>query len=160
MGVPGQQHFPVAFAQLLEGAEEGEHFLAHCFQLVAQEEFQVHEHLVVARASGVDFLAQFPVLTREQQFYLGVYVLHVVFEHEASFTDAERNFVQTLVQDFELLFAEQPYAAEHSDVGFGTLHVVCCELEVQHAVVAHGELVHNFCGCGAFIPECRHKKLL
>ena len=57
------------------------------------------------------FLAQFPVLAREQELHLRVYVLHVVLEDKAPFTYAAGNLVQAFIQDLEFVFAEQTYAA-------------------------------------------------
>ena len=34
---------------------------------------------------------------------------------------------------------------KHLDMGFRALHVISCELEIEHAVVTHGERIYSLC---------------
>ena len=109
--VARKEHFRVPVAEFLEGAEQLQGLLAQRLELVPEEELDVDEHLVVARASGVYLLAGVPELAGQQQLNLRVDVLDIVLEAESPVFDAVRDPVESLVQLSELLPAQQPYAA-------------------------------------------------
>ena len=156
--VAGQQRLLVLFTQHLEIAEQGEHLAADRLQLVPQEELQVHEHLVVARASGVDLLAHFTQLAGEQQLHLRMDVLDVVFQGEIPGCDALGDASEGGVQRGVFLRAEQPDLLKHLDVRAGALHVVACQPEVEHPVVADRETIDGLCRRSSFIPKRCHRR--
>ena len=85
VGVAGHEDVLVALALPLQFGEECLHVLGHEAQLLADEEFQIDQHLVVAAASGVYLLAHVAEPTGEQQFDLRVHVFYVVLDDEPSF---------------------------------------------------------------------------
>ena len=143
-------------AEGLERAEDGQHLVAQRAELVAQEELEVHEHLVVAGTAGVDLLADLAQLAGEQEFDLGVDVLDVGLEREVAGLDALRDAGQGGVQHGQLVRRQQADAFQHLDVRPGALHVVARQPEVQHAVVADREAVDGLGRRSAFIPKSCH----
>ena len=154
--VAGQQHLLVAVAEALQGTEQGQDLSAHGAQLVAQEELDVHEDLVVAGPPGVDLLAHLSELAREEQLHLGVDVLHVVLQHEVAGLDARGDALERGAQRRQLVGRQQADALQHPDVRQGALHVVAGQGEVEHAVVADRETLDGFRGGSPFIPKSSH----
>ena len=132
----------VTLALLLQGEEQPAHGLCHVAQPVAGEEFEVEQHLVVARTAGMDFLAHVAEAAGEHQFYLGVDVLNVVFDNEFSFFGLMVNFLELTQQLRQFVVGNEADAVEHSDVCHGTHDIVWSQVEVEFAVVAHGEAVY------------------
>ena len=70
MGVTRHKDVLEPLTLLLKLAEERHHPVGYLAQLVAYEELQVYEHLVVARPSAVYLLAHVAQTPREQQLHL------------------------------------------------------------------------------------------
>ena len=77
VGVPRHQHLLVLFAQALQPVEQRFYGVGRLAQFVAQEKFEVHQHLIVARAARMDLLARVAQPPREHQLHLRVDVLGV-----------------------------------------------------------------------------------
>ena len=80
MGIARHQHVAILVALLHQLVEEAVGKLHHVHQLVAGEELEVYQHLVVARAARVYLLAHVAELAGEHQLHLRVYVFHAVFD--------------------------------------------------------------------------------
>ena len=74
----------VLLAERLQAVEEGGDALGGVAQLVAEEELEVNEYLVVAAAAGVNLLADIAQTLGEQQLHLAVDVLDALVDGEAS----------------------------------------------------------------------------
>ena len=84
MGVAWHEHVFQLVALGNELVEEHLHQLGNVAQLVASEQFQVDEHLVVARAPAVYLLAHVAQPAGEHQLHLRMDVFHSVLYLEAA----------------------------------------------------------------------------
>ena len=57
MGIARHEHVLILFTLLDELIEEYFHTFSHLHQFMAGKEFQVHQHLVIARTPRMDFLS-------------------------------------------------------------------------------------------------------
>ena len=139
--------------------------LHHVHQLVAGEELEVYQHLVVARAARVYLLAHVAELAGEHQLHLRVYVFHAVFDDKPALVGHVVDVLEFGGKRHELVVGEQTYRLQHGDVGHRAQHVVLGEIEVELAVAAHGEALYllvyfkilfpEFVHCGhLFISDC------
>ena len=153
MGVSWHEHVLVLVALLYELVEENLHLLGDILQLVACEQLQIDEHLVVARASAVYLLAHVAQFLGEHSLYLRVNVFHAVVDDKLSaFADAVDVF-QFGEQRRELFLLEQSDAFEHGDVSHGAEYVVFGEIEVHLAVASYGEAFDLLVYLKVFFPE-------
>ena len=142
----------MAFAQVLELREQHAHLLPQLQQLVLQEELDVHEHLVVAGAPGVDLLAGVAQRAGQEQLDLGVDVLDILLQAEAAVLDGREDLLQLRGEALPFGAFQQPDAFQHPDVGQGSLDIVFRKLQVQDAVAADGECFDHAGRVGSFIP--------
>ena len=140
--VSGHEHVLVLFALGEQFVEEQQHAVGHLAQFVAREELQVHQHLIVARASRVYLLAHVAQSACEHQLHLRVNVLYAVFDDERSLRALRVDVAQFGEQERQLLSVYESDAFEHGDVGHATEHVVGCQEEVHLAVSSHGEALN------------------
>lgn len=70
MGVARHEHVLELLALLQQLVEKHLYAFGHLSQLVTREEFQVDQHLVIARASGVDFLTHVAQSSRQHELHL------------------------------------------------------------------------------------------
>ena len=143
---PGRSTSLFFFAQRLEGAEKREHLFAQPAQLIPEEKFYVHEHLVVAGAAGMDFLACLSELAREHELNLRVDVLDVVLKAETAVIYACADTVEGGVKLLKFVLLQQSYAAEHPNMRLRAQDVVSCESHVEDAVVSDREILHRLGG--------------
>ena len=155
VGVARHQHLLVAFAQLLQPVEERAHRTGDLPQFVAQEQFEVHQHLIVARASRVDLLACVAEPPREHQLHLGVHVLRAGFDLEASGLDFGGDLPQSRGQRLQLLAGQQADLLEHGDMRQRPFDVVARQPHVQLAVLSHGVLLDHSVRLEALVPKFR-----
>ncbi len=153
MGVAGHEHGAVAFALGLQCGEEGAHGLRHLAELVAREELEVDEHLVVARAAAVDFLAHGAEPARKHEFDLRVHVFDAVFYDEASLKGFGVDAAQFAQEHGQFVVGNEADAVEHGDVGHGAEYVVGGEQEVELAVVAYCEAIYLVGHAHGLLPE-------
>ena len=97
----------MAFAEALERSEKLQYFPTYGLQLVPEEEFYINQDLVIPRASGMDLLSDIPEFPREQQLYLGMDVLHIVFKLEAAVFYAQGYPVKCFQQFLQFLGSEK-----------------------------------------------------
>ena len=153
VGVARHQHLLVFFALFLQTVEDYFHRVGDLPQFVAQEQFEVHQYLVVARTSRVDFLARVAQPAGEHQFYLRMNVLRSGFDLETSGFDLRGDFFQACGEFLQLLAGQQADRFEHGDMRQRPLDVVARQAHVQFAVVAHGVFLDHFVRLVAFIPK-------
>ena len=84
MGVSGDNDVFVVVALLDKDVEKSSNGFNEVFNARANKEFQVDEHLVVARASGMDFFADVAKSSSQKKLNLGVHVLNTIFNDEVS----------------------------------------------------------------------------
>ena len=84
VGVARHQHAFVLLAFLYQFVEQRLYEPCYLLYLVADEEFKVYQHLVVARAPAVYLLAHVAQAARKHKLHLRVYVLHAVLDCELS----------------------------------------------------------------------------
>ena len=121
--------------------------------LVAQEEFQVDQHLVVSRAARVDLLSDVAQPAGEQQLDLRVDILRVGFDLETPGLDFGGDLLQTGRQRAEFFGGEKTDPFEHGDVRQRSFDVVAGELQVEFAVVADGVLFDHLVGFETLVPK-------
>ena len=153
MGVARHEHLLIFLAQKLQAVKKMACRLCYPAQLIAHEQLEVYEHLVVARASGVDFLSEVAVALGEHELHLRVYVLNTLFYAEFTAVYGVENLAQPLEQCVEFILFEQPYRLEHCYMGHGALHVVARQLQVEFAILSYGEFLYHFVGLKALVPE-------
>ena len=153
MGVAGHQNVLVAFALADEDVEQLFDGFGYLLNLCAGEEFQVEQHLVVARASAVYLLAYIAQAAGQHQFHLRVYVFHSVFYHEFSFFGLRVDVLQRGKQLFQFVGSQQADAFEHGDVGHGAKYVVLGQVEVHFTVASHREAFDVFVYLNGFLPK-------
>ena len=107
--------------------------------LLAGEELEVEQHLVVARAAAVYLLAHVAQLAGEHELYLRMDVLDAVFDDELAPFGQGVDLLQLGQELLQLGGGEQADALEHGDVGHGAQYVVLGQVEVHFAVAPHGE---------------------
>ena len=152
MRITGHQHVAVAFAQLLQSVEERAHAVRRLPQFVAQEEFQIDQHLIVARAAGVDLLAHLAQTPREQQFDLRVDVLRPLLDLEPPLLDLASDLFQPRQQGLQLVGRQQADVFQHPDVGHRPFDVVPGQPHVELTVVAHRETFDHLVGFETLVP--------
>ena len=153
MGVPGHQYVAVAFAELLQAVEECLRVVGDLAQLVAQEELEVDEYLVVARTPRVDLLAHVAQPAREHQLDLRMDVLGVGLDLETPGLDLRGDLPEPRGERSELLGGQQPDLLEHGDVCQRSFDVVACELQVEFAVLTYGVLLDHLVGFETLVPK-------
>ena len=77
MGISRNQYIFVLLTGLLKCLEQAFHLAYGLLNPGTGEKFQIHEHLVVAGTTGVDFLSDVTKLTCQHQFHLRVDILNV-----------------------------------------------------------------------------------
>ena len=152
MGVARHEHIFISFAELLQLVEQTGHRLRDGAELFTHEQLEVHEHLIVARASGMDFFAYIAKAAGEKEFYLRVNVLNARLDDKFAALDHGCNIIERVGEEGEFVGSEQTDALKHLDVGERSLHVVACQLHIEFAVVAHGEFFYHFVGLEALAP--------
>ncbi len=73
-------------------------------QLVAHEQFEVDEYLVVARAPRVYFFTNVAKFCREHELYLRVHVFNTFVDSEIAFFDYGGNLLQAGEEFVEFVF--------------------------------------------------------
>lgn len=139
MGVAGHEDALVAFALADEHVEELLDGLGDVLDLLAGEELEIEQHLVVARAAAVYLLAHVAQLAGEHELYLRMDVLDAVFDDELAPLGQGVDLLQLGQELLQLGGGEQADTLEHGDVGHGAQHVVLSQVEVHFAVAPHGE---------------------
>ena len=118
--VARHEHVLRLFAAALQGLEELVHKHHHLFQFMTDEELQVDKHLVVARATGMDFLTHIAQAAREQQLHLRVDVLDALLDDELATLALVVDVAQCVEQLLQLLLLEQSDGFQHGDMRHGT----------------------------------------
>ena len=161
VGVARHQHRFVAFAELLQPVEDYLHGVGRLPQLVAQEQFEVHQHLIVARTARMDLLARVAQPAGEHQFDLRMHVLRAGFDLEAPGFDLRGDLPEPRRQRRELFGGQQADLLQHGDMGQRPFYVVARQPHVQFAVVAHGVFLDHLVGFEPLIPKfCHIPKLI
>ena len=142
----------MAFALGLQRVEEGAHSESHLAELAAREELEVEQHLVVARAAAVYFLAHGAEPAGEHELHLRVHVLDAVLYDKAAVGGLAVNVAQLVQEHGQFVVGYEADAVEHGHVGHGAEHIVRREQEVELAVVAHGEAVDLFGHADGLLP--------
>ena len=153
VGVTRHQHLLILFALLLQPVEDPLHGVGHLPQFVAQEQFEVHEDLIVARTPRVYFLARVAQPAGEHQLDLRMNVLRAGFDLETPGFDLRGDLFQPCGEFFEFFRRQQSDGLEHGDMRQRPFDVVARQAHVQFAVVAHGVFLDHFVRLVAFIPK-------
>ncbi len=103
MGVTGYDYVFVAVALAEEYVEESGNGFDEVFDARADEQLEVDEHLVVARASGVDFLANVAEPACEHEFDLRVDIFDAFLDSEVAFGDFTEDVAECVGQRRELV---------------------------------------------------------
>ncbi len=122
-------------------------------QLVAHEELEVDEYLVVAGTTGVDFLTHIPEFGSEHEFHLRVYILYPFLNSELSAFDYIGDFREGFEQHIEFLGCEQSDTLKHLDMSHRALHVISGKTQVKFPVISNGKFFDYFVGLEALAPK-------
>lgn len=139
MGITGHEDILVAVALTDEHAEELLDGQGNVLDLLAGEELEVEQHLVVARAAAMYLLAYVTQLAGEHELYLRMDVLDAILNDELAPLGQSINLLQLGQKLLQFVFLKQSDTLEHGDVGHGAQHVVLSQVEVHFAVAPHGE---------------------
>ena len=142
MRVAWHQHILVAITLLYQFVEKLFGKLGNLTYLVADEEFQVHQHLVIPRASAMDFLAHIAQLASEHQFHLRMHVLHTFLNDEFASFSLLIDVFQFLQQHLQFIRREEVDRLKHGDVRHTAQHIILGKIEVHLSVFADGELLN------------------
>ena len=153
MGIARHQRVLVLLAERLQAVEEQLHLVGQLTHLVAIEQLQVYQHLVVARAPRVYLLTHSPESLRQQVFHLRVHVLYALLYREVASLYVSGYALQFCRQHRQLVGSEQPYTFQHRDVSQRSLYVVASQLQVQFAIVAYGEILYQLVYIVTLIPK-------
>ena len=157
MGVAGHQHVLVTLALPLQFCEETLDVLCHEAQLTADEQLQVHQHLVVATASRVNLLAHVAEPAGEHQLDLRVHVLDAFLYDEPPFPYFREDVSQFGQQLLQFFFLDESDALEHCDVCHRTEHVGLGQVHVHLAVASDGETFDFRRYLISFVPKLHIK---
>ena len=104
----------------------------------------------------MDLLAHIAQPACEHEFYLGVYILHSLFDGELSFQYLFTYGTQFVKQCFQFVGGEQSDALQHGDMCHAAHHVAFGQIEIHLTVSSHGEPFY-FLGCAeALVPQFWH----
>ena len=120
---------------------------------MACEEFEVYQHLVVARTARVYLLTHVAEALRKHQLHLRVNVFHTLFYDEIAVLCHAIDAAQLAEQLVQLVALEQTDGLEHGDVCHGAKHIVLGKIEVELAVTTHGEALYLFVHFKILFPE-------
>ena len=153
MGIAGHEYILVSFTLLHQRVEEGFSEFSHLLQLGTGKEFQVNKHLVVARTSAMNLLANVTQGTSQHQLHLRMDILDALFNHKLAFHGDVVNLFQFVEQDTQFISRKQSDALQHSDVGHAAQYVVWSQIEVHLSVSADGEPLNLFIYLCGFFPK-------
>ena len=153
MGIAGHQHFLIAFALHNQHMKKLLNSLGNVFQLSTGEEFQVEQHLVVARTATVNLLAYIAKLTRQHKLNLRMNVFDAFFYHKLATLGRCVNILQLGQQQCQFIFCQQTYGLKHGDVGHGAQHVILGQIKVHLTVASHGETLYILVYLNGFLPK-------
>jgi len=153
MGVTGHQHILVTVALCHEFLEEDFHLFGNLAQLGTGEQFEVEQHLVVARTSAMYLFTHVAQLAGEHEFHLRVYVLHTLFDNKFATFSNGVDILQFGQQHLQFVGGQQADALQHGDVSHGAQHVVLGQIEVHFAVASDGEPFNLFVYLYVLFPE-------
>ena len=142
VGVARHQHMLIALTLGLEGAKQRGEVMHHLFNFASNKETKVDQHLVVARASGVNFLAHIAQTAGEHQFHLRMHVFNTLFYHKFSHFIFRINIAKGSGERSQFVGREEVDGLKHGDVGDGAQHIVARQIEVHFAVATHGVGFH------------------
>ena len=153
MGISRHQHLFIQVALAYQFIKECFHLLGYLSQFVAGKEFQIHQHLVVARTPAVNLLAHIAQFAGEQHLHLRVHILHIGFYLELSPLALCVDIAQFCQQRFQFGSLEQSDALQHGDVCHRAQHIVPGKIEVHLAVTPHGEALYLLVHFKILLPK-------
>ena len=153
MGVAGHENVLVLLALAYQLVEERLHGNDDVAQAPAGEQFQVYEHLVVARPARVYFLANVAELACEHKLYLGVDILHAILYDEVAALAQGVDGAQLGKQLLQLASLKEAYGLKHGDVRHGAYDIVFGKIEVHLAVAPDGEALYFLVYLKILFPE-------
>ena len=106
MCISRHKHLFIAVALLDKLIEKSFRECCDVTDLVANKKLEVEQHLVVSRASAVDFLTRVAQSACEHQFHLGMDILHPLLNLELSFLNLLIDGFEFFDQLPELIFRE------------------------------------------------------
>lgn len=139
MGITGHEDILVAVALTDEHAEELLDGQGDVLDLLAGEELEVEQHLIVARTTAMYLLAYVTQLAGEHELYLRMDVLDAILNDELTPLGQGINLLQLGQKLLQFVFLKQSDTLEHGDVSHGAQHVVLGQVKVHFAVAPHGE---------------------
>ena len=101
----------------------------------------------------MDFLTDITQFTGQHQFYLGMYILHIVLNHKLSQLCFLINSLQFLKQDIQFLRCQQPYGLKHRDMSHRPQYVMLGQIQIQFTILADRELFYLFIYFRTFFPK-------
>ena len=129
------------------------HRLGYVAYFGAGKQFQVQQHLVVARASAVYFLSYIAQASGQHQFHLRVHVFHPVFNGKLAAFGQGVEVFQLGQQLGQFVGSEQPDAFQHGDVCHRAQDVILRQVEVHFAVAPYRKAFYVFVYLDGFLPK-------
>ena len=142
MRVAWHEHVLVPFRLRDEFVEEVLHQSCNLLDLVADEQLQIHQHLVVAASARMNLLADVAEFAGQQHLHLRVDVLHSFLNHKFAPLRLLIDGLQFPQEHLQFVCRQQVNRLQHRDVCHRPQYIIFSQIEVHLAVSAHGELLY------------------
>ena len=153
MGVARHEDVLILLALGDEFVEKALHLVGYILELMASEEFEVNEHLVVARASAVYLLAHVAQLACEEHLHLRVDILYIIFDNKLSPLACLVDILQFGKQLGEFVFLKQTDGFEHGAMCHGAKYIIFGKIHIHLAVATHSESLNLLVYLKIFFPK-------
>ena len=104
-------------------------------------------------STRVNLLSHITEFAGEHQFNLRVNILDIVLDNEVATLAHGIDVTQFGKKSGKLLFSQQVYRLQHSDMSHTAQHIVLGKIEVHIAVASHGEPLYFLVYLKVLFPE-------
>ena len=153
MGIARHQDVCIGTALLHQYLEKTLCEQGDLLESVAHEEFEIDQHLVVARTSGVDLFTHITETTCQKQFDLRVDVFDALLNDQLAGLCLSMDATQLCEQHFEFVGLQKTDALKHGDMCHRAQHVVGSEEKIHFAIQSDGKTLNIFIDLNRFFPK-------
>ena len=114
----------------------------HLFELGTSEQFQVYQHLVVARTSAMNLLTHITQLASQHQLHLRMYIFYAIFYNKFTLFGRNINILHLGQQSLQLPGSQQTDTLQHRDMGHRTQDIMFRQIKVHLTVTSYGKTVN------------------
>ena len=153
MRIPRHQYFFVTVTLADQHLEQAVRQFYQLPDLCTRVQFQIQQHLVVARTSAMYLLADIAQAACKHQFHLRMNVFHALFDHELTAVGHGIDVFQLRQQNRQFFFCEQPDAFQHRYMSHRAKNVVFSQVKVHLAVLTYGKCFDFLVYLYIFFPK-------